>query len=66
MKDVKKSKSHYSTAGRLYKTSRATTLTFKLPKFSTSKDITWQEDMDSGELEELSYDMILVATYYRP
>ena len=34
-------------------------LTFKLPDFSTSKDITWQVDMDSGKLEELGCDMII-------
>ena len=33
-------------------------MTFKLPEFSTSKDITWQVDMDSGKFEEL-YDMII-------
>ena len=26
---------------------------------ATSKDITWQVDMDSGKLEELGYDMII-------
>ena len=35
------------------------TLTFKLPEFSNSKDITWSMDMDNGKLEELSYDMII-------
>ena len=35
------------------------TMTFQLPEFSTSKDITWQVDMDSGKLEELGYDMII-------
>ena len=42
-----------------YKTSRITTLTTKWPEFSTSKDITWQVDMDSGKFEELVYDMII-------
>ena len=37
---------------------RMATMTFKLHEFSTSKDITWQVDMDSGKLEELGYDMI--------
>ena len=59
VKNIKKSKSHYSTAGGPYKTSKTATLTFKLPEFSTSKDITWQVDMDSGKLEELGYDMII-------
>ena len=27
--------------------------------FFTSKDITWQVDMDSGKLEKLGYDMII-------
>ena len=35
------------------------TLTFKLPELSTSRDITWQEDIDSGKLEYISYDMII-------
>ena len=35
------------------------TMTFKLPKFSMSKEIIWQVDMDSGRLEGLSYDMII-------
>ena len=56
VKIIKKSKSHYSTAGSPYKASR-TTLTFKLPEFFMSKDITWQVDMDSGKLEELGYGM---------
>ena len=38
---------------------RMATMTFKLHEFSTSKDITWQVDMDSGKLEELGYDMII-------
>ena len=59
VKNIKKSKSHYSTAGGPYKTSSSATLTFKLPEFSMSKDITWQVDMDSGKLEELGYDMII-------
>ena len=48
------------------RTSRIATLTFKIPEFSMSKDTTWQVDMDSGMLEELVCDMILVGTYYRP
>ena len=53
VKNIKKSKSHYSTAGGPYKTNtRMATMTFKLPEFSTSKDITWQVDMDSGRSEE--------------
>ena len=39
-KNIKKSKSHYSTTGVPYKTSRMAILTFKLSEFSTSKDIT--------------------------
>ena len=35
------------------------TMTFKLPEFSTSKDITWQVDIDSGKLEELGNGMII-------
>ena len=34
-------------------------MTFKLPEFFTSKDITWQVDMDSGKLEKLGYDIII-------
>ena len=56
---IKKSKSEYATAGGLYTTSKQGTLTFKLPKFSNSKDITWSMDMDNGKLEELGYDMII-------
>ena len=59
VKHLKKSKSYYSTAGGPYKTSSSATLTFKLPEFSMSKEITWQVDMDSGRLEELGYDMII-------
>ena len=54
VKNVKKSKSYYNTAGGPYKTSRMATMTFKLPEFSTSKDITWQVDMDSGSLRNLA------------
>ena len=32
----------------LYTTSKQGTLTFKLPEFSNSKDITWSMDMDNG------------------
>ena len=35
------------------------TITFKLPEFSSSKDISWQMDIDKGKLEELGYDMII-------
>ena len=35
------------------------TITFKLPEFSTSKDITWQVNVSSVKLEELGYDMII-------
>ena len=41
VKNIKKSKSHYSAAGGPYKTSRMATMIFKLPEFSMSKDITW-------------------------
>ena len=58
-KKIEMSKSHYSTAADPNKTSRTTILTFKLSEFSTSKDIVWQVDIDSGELEELGYDMII-------
>ena len=48
VKNIKKSKSHYSTAGGPYKTSRMATMTFKLPEFSTSKDITWKMESHFG------------------
>ena len=47
------------TVGSPYKTGRIITLTFNVPEFSTSKDIAWQVDMDSGKLEKLSYGMII-------
>ena len=59
IKSLKKSRSHYATAGGPYKTSRQGTVTFKLPEFSSSKDISWQMDLDNGKLEELGYDMII-------
>ena len=59
IKSLKKSKSHYATAGGPYKTSRKGTVTFKLPEFSSSKEISWQMDIDQGKLEELGYDMIM-------
>ena len=59
IKSLKKTKSHYATAGGPYKTSRMGTVTFKLPEFSPSKDISWQMDIDKGKLEELGYDMII-------
>ena len=59
LKNINKSKSHYSTTCCPYKTRRMATMTFKLPEFSMPKDITWQVDMDRGKLEELSYDMII-------
>ena len=59
IKSLKKSKSHYATAGGPYKTSRQGTVTFKLPEFSSSKEISWQMDIDQGKLEELGYDMII-------
>ena len=40
-------------------TSSSAIMTFKLPEFSMSKEITWKVDMDSGKLEELGYDMII-------
>ena len=63
LKNIKKSKSH-STAGAPLKTSRIDTLTFKLSEFSTSKNITWQVDMDSGKFEELCCDMFIGRTCY--
>ena len=59
IKSIKKSKSHYATAGGPYKTSRLGTVTFKLPEFCSSKEISWQMDIDKGKLEELGYDMII-------
>lgn len=40
VKNIKKSKSNYSTAGGPYQTSSSATMTFKLPEFSMSKEIT--------------------------
>ena len=59
VKNIKKSNSNYSTAGGPYQTNSSATVTFKLPEFSMSKEITWKVDMDSGKLEELGYDMII-------
>ncbi len=50
---------NYSTAGGPYQTSSSTPVTFKLPEFSISKEITWHVDMDSRRLEEFGYDMII-------
>ena len=56
-KSIKKSKSRYSTAVGVYKTSKHGTIKFKLPEFSNSKEITW--NMDIGDLGVLEYDMII-------
>ena len=56
-KSIKKSKSRYSTAVGVYKTSKYGTIKFKLPEFSNSKEITW--NMDIGDLGVLEYDMII-------
>ena len=56
-KSIKKSKSRYSTAVGVYKTSKYGTIQFKLPEFSNSKEITW--NMDIGDLGVLEYDMII-------
>ena len=62
VKNINNFKSHYSTACGPYETSRIVslyTLTFKLLEVSTSKDIIWKVDTDSGKLEELVYGIII-------
>ena len=56
-KSIKKSKSRYSTAVGVYKTSKHGTIKFKLPEFSNSKESTW--NIDIGDLGVLEYDMII-------
>ena len=62
LKSVKKIKTNYATAGGPYKVNKKGIITLKLPEFSTSKEITWDCDVDSGSLTELGYD-ILARTY---
>ena len=59
LKSVKKIKTNYATAGGPYKVHKKGTIIFKLPEFSTSKEITWDCDVDGGSLTELGYDMII-------
>ena len=47
-----------SAAGGPYKTSQMATLTFKLPEFSTAKDITWQVDIVESLVFECVHDCI--------
>ena len=56
---INQSKSHYAIAGGPYKTSRLGTVTFKIPEFSSSKEISWQMDIDKEKLEEFRYDIII-------
>ena len=59
LESVKKIKTYYATAGGPYKVNKNGTVKFKLPEFSTSKDITWKCDVDNGSLLELGYDMVI-------
>ena len=54
-----KIKTNYATAGVTYNVNKNGIVKFKLPEFSTSKEITWKCDVDNGSLLELGYDMVI-------
>ena len=59
LESVKKIKTNYATAGGTYHVNKNGIVKFKLPEFSTSKEITWKCDVDNGSLLELGYDMVI-------
>ena len=60
MYQYKKCKKTYNSAGGTLSTDSVGTLEFKLPGFSTSKKIMWDNFIiDNGELGKLEYDMIV-------
>ena len=57
---IKKCRKSYNSAGGTFSTNSKGALEFKLPEFSTSKKIMWQDFIiDNGELDKLGYDMIV-------
>ena len=54
---IRRAKSVYSATSGLYKVNKHVTVKFKMPQFSSSKVITWS--MDTGDIRELEYDMII-------
>ena len=54
---IRRSKSPYSTTRGLYKVNKHVKVKFKMPRFSSSKVITWT--MEIGDLREVEYDIII-------